>query len=137
KIALVVPIYNVLEYLSECVNSLLNQDYENIEILLINDGSTKQNNLELAKEFALKDERIIVIDKINGGLGNARNVGIHFYQNKYNFEKINNANLNTYKITNNNPHQIKALYTKNELKVSKIKYIYFVDSDDFLSKDAL
>ena len=78
KVGIVVPIYNVEKYLSECLDSIVNQTYTNLEILLINDGST-DSSLQIAKEYAQKDSRITIIDKANGGQANARNAGIEFF----------------------------------------------------------
>ena len=75
KISIIVPIYNGEEYLSECVKSILNQTYKNIEVILINDGSTDKT-LQICNEYKKQDNRIVVIDIKNGGVGNARNIGI-------------------------------------------------------------
>ncbi len=74
-VSIVVPVYNVEKYINKCVNSLLNQTYKNIEIILVNDGST-DNSLAICLELAKKDKRIKVINKKNGGLSDARNKGI-------------------------------------------------------------
>ncbi|HFI0832741.1 TPA: glycosyltransferase family 2 protein [Streptococcus suis] len=74
-ISIVVPIYNVEAYLDYCVNSLVNQTYRNIEILLINDGSTDKSG-EMAESWARKDDRIKVYHKKNGGLSDSRNFGV-------------------------------------------------------------
>lgn len=75
KISIIVPVYNAQKYLKKCIDSIINQTYKNIEILLINDGS-KDNSLKICKEYEKKDSRIIVIDKQNKGVSNTRNVGI-------------------------------------------------------------
>ncbi|MDQ0253157.1 glycosyltransferase EpsH [Evansella vedderi] len=75
KISIVVPIYNVDEYLSRCLDSLLSQTIEDIEVITINDGST-DNSLEILEQYAKKDSRIIIIDKENGGVSSARNAGL-------------------------------------------------------------
>lgn len=75
KISVIVPVYNVEQYLERCVNSIINQTYTNLEIILVNDGST-DNSGKLCDELAKKDERIRVIHKENGGLSDARNRGI-------------------------------------------------------------
>ncbi|EHT1233818.1 glycosyltransferase family 2 protein, partial [Campylobacter jejuni] len=85
-VGIVIPIYNVEKYLRECLNSVVNQTYKNLQIVLVNDGSIDENSLSIAKEYTLKDERFILIDKENGGLSSARNVGIEFFENKYIFE---------------------------------------------------
>ena len=75
KFSCVVPVYNAHKYLHECINSLLSQSYINIEIILINDGSTDDSAL-ICDSFAARDYRIKVIHKLKEGAGEARNVGI-------------------------------------------------------------
>ncbi|WP_301026216.1 glycosyltransferase family 2 protein, partial [Helicobacter sp. UBA3407] len=60
-VGIIIPIYNVEKYLNECLDSIVNQTYTNLEILLINDGST-DSSLQIAKEYAQKDSRITIID---------------------------------------------------------------------------
>lgn len=75
KVSIIVPVYNVEEFLPDCLNSLINQTYENIEIILINDGS-RDGSLEILKSFAQKDSRIIIFDNENHGVSYTRNFGI-------------------------------------------------------------
>ena len=96
-ISVIVPVYNVQEYLEKCVNSLLEQTYKNLEIILVDDGSTDQSGI-LCDKMSEKDNRILVIHKNNGGLSDARNVGIDR---------------------------------------ARGKYLYFVDSDDYISDNIL
>lgn len=81
-ISIVVPIYNVEKYIPECVDSIIAQTYENIEIILVNDGST-DNSGSVCEEYAKKDARIKVIHKKNGGLSDARNAGIKIAKGEY------------------------------------------------------
>lgn len=74
-VSIIIPIYNVEKYLTECFNSVARQDYVDIEIILVNDGSTDRSG-ELADNLASTDARARVIHKENGGLSDARNVGI-------------------------------------------------------------
>ena len=74
-VSVVIPVYNVEPYLHECVKSVVEQTYTNIEIILVDDGST-DNSGTLCDEFALSDSRICVFHKKNGGLSDARNYGI-------------------------------------------------------------
>lgn len=74
-ISVIVPIYNVEDYLDECVISIINQSYNNLEIILVDDGSTDGSG-QLCDAWADKDERIKVIHKANGGLSDARNAGM-------------------------------------------------------------
>ena len=82
KISIIVPIYNVKKYIQQCVESLINQTYKNLEIILIDDGSTDGCG-ELCDEFGKKDQRIHVIHKQNGGLSDARNKGIDVASGDY------------------------------------------------------
>ncbi len=82
KITVVVPIYNVEKYLLRCVDSITNQTHKNLEIILVDDGSP-DNCGKICDELALKDSRIIVIHKPNGGLSDARNAGINIATGDY------------------------------------------------------
>ena len=75
KITVIVPVYNVEHYLDKCLDSLINQTYKNLEIIVINDGST-DNSGEICQEYAQKDNRIVYIEKENGGQSEARNMGL-------------------------------------------------------------
>ena len=75
KISVIVPVYNVEKYLSRCVDSILAQTYENLEIILVDDGA-KDSSGAICDEYAAKDGRVRVIHKENGGLSSARNAGI-------------------------------------------------------------
>lgn len=96
-ISVIIPVYNVEEYLRECVDSVLNQTYENLEIILVDDGSTDSSG-EICDEYVEKDERISVIHQKNAGPSKTRNTG------------LDNATG---------------------------KYIYFLDSDDYIESNAL
>jgi len=81
-ISIIVPIFNSERWLGRCIESLISQTYKDIEIILINDGST-DNSLVICKEYSLKDNRIVVIDKENGGVSSARNLGIKSAKGEY------------------------------------------------------
>ena len=81
-ISIVVPIYNVEKYLCRCVDSILSQSYLNIEIILVDDGST-DNCSSICDHYSKVDNRVIVIHKKNGGLSDARNEGIKKSNGKY------------------------------------------------------
>lgn len=74
-ISIIVAVYNVEVYLEKCLNSIINQTYGNIEIILINDGST-DNSGKICDKYAKIDERVVVIHKENGGVSSARNAGL-------------------------------------------------------------
>lgn len=96
-VSVIVPVYNVREYLNECIDSIISQTYTQTEIILIDDGSTDDSG-KICDDYADKDSRIKVIHKENGGLSEARNTGI---------------------------------------KNATGKYIYFIDSDDYILPDTL
>lgn len=96
-ISVVIPVYNVEQFLCECVDSVLSQTFEDYEIILVDDGATDSSG-KLCDEYAQKDSRIKVIHRENGGLSAARNTG---------------------------------------LDEACGKYIYFLDSDDWIRKDTL
>ena len=96
-ISIIVPIYKVESYLRRCLDSIVNQTYSNLEIILVDDGSP-DSCPQICDEYAAKDSRIIVIHKKNGGLSDARNAG---------------------------------------LDICKGEYVYFIDSDDFITLNAI
>lgn len=81
-VTIIVPVYNVEKYLHKCVDSLLEQTYKNLEIFLIDDGSTDKSGY-ICDEYACKDNRIKVIHKLNGGLGSARNMALSLCKGDY------------------------------------------------------
>lgn len=97
KVSVVVPIYNVEDYLEDCLDSLVIQSLNNIEVIMVNDGSTDKSG-EIALEYSLKYSNFKLVSQKNSGLSSARNTGIALAQGEF---------------------------------------IYFLDSDDYLEKDAL
>ncbi|EGH7869540.1 glycosyltransferase family 2 protein, partial [Campylobacter coli] len=144
-IGVVIPIYNVEKYLKECLDSVINQTYTNLEIILVNDGSTDENSLNIAKEYTLKDKRITLFDKKNGGQSTARNVGIEYFSGEYKLKNktqtIKENSLIEFNIEGNNPYEIYTIYKSykafnDEQDLTSftypiIDYIIFLDSDDY------
>lgn len=95
-LSVIIPIYNVAPYLRECLDSVISQTYENLQIILINDGSSDESE-KIAQEY-LSDSRVELISVSNGGLSKARNIG---------------------------------------LSQAKGEYVYFIDSDDYISQGFL
>ena len=81
-ISVIVPIYNVEQYLEQCLDSIISQTYSQLEIILVDDGSTDSSG-QICDKYARKDERIVVIHKTNGGLSDARNAGISVATGEY------------------------------------------------------
>lgn len=82
RVSIIIPIYNVEKYIDRCLTSVINQTYSNLEIILVDDGST-DNCPDICDEYARKDSRIKVIHKVNGGLSDARNVGCKYATGMY------------------------------------------------------
>lgn len=82
KVSIIIPIYNVQNYLEECLESVVRQSYKNLEIILIDDGST-DNSGKIADQYAKNDKRIKVVHKKNEGVSIARNVGIDMATGEY------------------------------------------------------
>ena len=81
-VSVVIPVYNVQEYIEKCINSLINQTYSNIELILVDDGSI-DNSGNICDNWSNKDSRIKVIHKENGGLSSARNEGLKYVNGQY------------------------------------------------------
>lgn len=156
-VSLIIPIYNVENYLKECLESVINQSYQDLDIVLIDDGSS-DGSLNIAKEYAKNDKRIFLISKKNGGLSSARNVGLEFIKGTKLREFFENENINSissYTKTHTFEKELKQVHKKEILKhFSKIeenfiqsdlenindliiqdlpqRIIHFLDSDDYL-----
>lgn len=81
-ISVIVPVFNVEKYIHRCINSILKQTYQNIEIIIVDDGS-KDGSGKICDEYAKKDNRVKVIHKENGGVSSARNIGLKSANGKY------------------------------------------------------
>lgn len=81
-VSVIIPVYNAEKYLDECISSVINQTYNNLEILLINDGSL-DNSLSICSKWKEKDKRVIVKSKANKGVSSARNLALHIAKGDY------------------------------------------------------
>jgi glycosyltransferase involved in cell wall biosynthesis len=80
--SIIVPVYNVEDYLEQCLESILNQNYSNFELILVNDGST-DSSLKICKKYQEQFKHIVLIEKENGGLSDARNTGLAVAKGDY------------------------------------------------------
>ncbi len=120
-ISIVVPVYNVEQYIEACMDSLLAQTYTNIEILAVNDGS-KDHSLDLLNAYAKKDDRVIVLNKENGGLSDARNYGMKHMKGEY-VAFVDSDDLVS-------PRYIEAMYeaiVKEDLEIAVCDMQYFYE----------
>ena len=81
-ISVIVPVYNVEKYIKRCIDSIIQQEYRNLEIILVDDGSTDKSGI-ICDEYKKRDKRICVVHKENGGLSSARNIGIDLAKGNY------------------------------------------------------
>lgn len=82
KVSVIIPVYNVEQYLERCLDSVVNQTLKDIEIIIVNDGST-DSSLKICDKYALQDQRIKIITRKNGGLAAARNTGLEHATGEY------------------------------------------------------
>ncbi|MCI5969435.1 glycosyltransferase family 2 protein [Helicobacter sp.] len=148
RVGVVIPVFNTDSALvRECVESVLKQSYREIEICLVNDGSTDKECLELLKKFARADVRVSVIHKeYNGGISECRNVGVEWFAGSYACEVENPSTreaLYGFRVKGENPYKITRLHKSKKAFAKgafefggggfiapKIDYILFLDSDD-------
>jgi glycosyltransferase involved in cell wall biosynthesis len=81
-ISIIIPVYNAEKFIAKCLDSVLNQSHQNLEIILVNDGSTDRSGL-ICDDYARKDTRVIALHKVNGGVSSARNAGLKMAKGKY------------------------------------------------------
>lgn len=82
KFSIIVPMYNVEQYIAECIESVINQTYRDLELILVDDESM-DGTLQIAKQYAKRDNRIIIIEKKHGGLPQTRNFGLNVCRGEY------------------------------------------------------
>ncbi|MGM9891268.1 glycosyltransferase family 2 protein [Limosilactobacillus sp.] len=75
KVSIIVPVYNDEKYLAQCIESALQQTYQNIELILVDDGST-DNSFGICEHYRQQDQRVRLLHKTNGGIGSSRNAGL-------------------------------------------------------------
>lgn len=137
-ISVIIPVYNVEQYLNRCMDSIINQTYRNLEIILIDDGST-DNSGKICDEYKLKDNRIKVIHKENGGVSSARNVGLDIAKGNY----IGFVDSDDY-IENDMYEILYELLVRNKTDISCCnKFVFnknknkFITSESFPTKDGI
>lgn len=124
-ITVIVPIYKVEKYLHKCIDSIINQTYSELEIILVDDGSP-DNCPEICDDYANKDSRIKVIHKANGGLSDARNAGIDNASGEYLMFVDSDDYIE--------PQMVEILYKAlldNDATISICNYKYVTDNSDF------
>ena len=82
KVSIIIPVYNVEQYLERCLETVVNQSYKGLEIILVDDGSTDGSG-KICDKYKELDERIVCIHKENGGLSSARNAGVNIATGEY------------------------------------------------------
>lgn len=144
-ISVIIPSYNVEKYIGKCIESVINQTYLEIEIIIINDGST-DNTLSVCQEYALKDKRIKIINQDNKGIAEARNIGIAHANGEYicwidsddymdkNIIKILYSLIKDYSVDLAICDYIKGTDEKYEFKYSKDDRVHLLNREKALAK---
>lgn len=119
KISVIIPVYNVENYLEKCIDSIIMQTYKNLEIILVNDGST-DTSPEICEHYKIRDERITIIHQKNKGLSGARNTGIEHASGEF----LLFVDSDDYIL----PNMIETLYTrlkmdKTEMAICSFEYV--------------
>lgn len=125
-VSVIVPIYKVENYLRECVDSIISQSYNNLEIILVDDGSP-DNCPKICDEYVLQDSRIKVIHKPNGGLSDARNAGIEVAKGEYLSFVDSDDVIHSQMIE----VLIKPLIEDKSVKMSACQFLEFDDGKEF------
>ena len=123
-VSIIVPIYKVERYLKDCVNSIINQTYKNLEIILIDDGSP-DNCGKICDEYAKKDNRIKVIHKENGGLSSARNAGLDIATGEY-ISFIDSDDCVTYNFI----EKLYRLCVDNDADIAECDFLKFENAEE-------
>ena len=130
KVSVVIPVYNVEDFLGECLDSIVNQTLTDIEIICVNDGS-KDKSLEILNDYASKDDRITVIDQENGGHAVATNRGMDMATGKYLFLMDSDDILDL--------HALEETYNLAEQK--NVDFVifqainYYMDKDEYIEEE--
>ena len=124
-VSVIIPVYNVEEYLRECVDSVIGQTYKNLEIVLVDDGSTDSSG-KICDEYLEKDERVAVIHQKNGGLSQARNKGFSESDGKY----VYFLDRDDY-ISENTLGTLVEIAEKDNSDIVFFDAVSFADTDDF------
>lgn len=130
-ITIIIPVYKVEEYIHKCVNSVLNQTYNNLEIFLVDDGSP-DNCGEICEDYSKKDHRIKVIHKNNGGLSDARNVAIDIANGEY----ITFVDSDDY-VSKDYIEVLYELIEKYQCKISVSAFLKFKEDYQFIDKNEI
>ena len=117
-VTIVIPVYNSEKYLDDCIESVVNQSYKNIEILLINDGST-DNSKKICEKWSIIDKRIKIYNKKNSGAAESRNVGIEHSKGDY----ITFIDSDDYIETDLIEKCVKSIFTKNTIVMYGLKNV--------------
>ena len=123
-ISIIVPVYKVEKYLQECVTSIQNQTYRNLEIILVDDGSPDKSG-KLCNEYAKRDSRIKVIHKVNGGLSSARNAGLKIAKGEY----IGFVDSDDY-IRKNMYEKLLDACIQNKTEIAACNYNYIINGNE-------
>lgn len=124
-LSIITPVYNVESYIDRCVKSILNQAYQEIELILIDDGSTDGSSA-LCDEWAAKDNRVVVIHKENGGVSSARNTGLKVIRGEY----LTFVDPDDFIAPDTYTINMEYLTSHQEVDILQFPYCHFISDDD-------
>ena len=137
ELSIIVPVYNVEKYLEQCLESLLNQTYKNIEIIVVNDGSTDQS-LDILKKYSFKDNRIKLYSQKNQGISAARNTALEHINGKYvmfvdsdDWIEINTCEIALHEMKKNDSDIVMWAYRREYLNKKNITFNPTRTSEDY------
>lgn len=140
KISIIVPVYNVEAYLPQCLDSLINQTYGNLEIICVNDGSPDGSG-EILREYAVRDARVYIIEQVNQGLSGARNTGLKYATGEFimfvdsdDWIDTRTCEIAIAAAKENDADLVFWSYTREFQTVSKDRLLYWDDGEVFEKK---
>lgn len=138
KVSVIVPVYNDEKYLKQCIDSILNQTYSNIELILIDDGST-DNSPKICEDYRQRDDRVRVLHKENGGVGSSRNAWLAMATGEYVLFVDNDDWLlenhieDLYNNLKKHDSDI-AVGNFNEFNEERSSFLYWINENDYFEK---
>ena len=129
-LSIIVPVYNVEKYLERCLDSILVQPFKNFELILVNDGST-DNSLSICQRYEVTNNRIVIVDKPNGGLSSARNAGLKVAKGNY----VSFIDSDDFISSNFYEANMEFLEKKPDIDMMILPYCKYSDTDNVLYKN--
>lgn len=128
KLSVITPVYNVESYLNRCIESILSQSYRNLELILIDDGSTDKS-LFICNEWAKRDKRVVVLHKENGGVSSARNLGLKAVKGEY----LTFVDPDDFVAPNTYSFNMSYLLDHHDVDILQYPYCHYVSNEEIIN----